>query len=219
MLMVLFVTATVTVAEKPCCYPEQYEGSIGLVSHSPGFQQSQLVMANYSVDYKNKRVASYEQTQRNGETMKMGRSAILDFKAKKQYSIIWEKRWCSACNISFPMPSRCALNNATFMGSTYFGVGASALATTAWRSDEHTLRHRIFPRAVVITQKNCVPMSEIVIGGIFLQIISYYNNTLGIQDPGVFTPPDFCKKEVQDCEREVMRWKQMRFSTEMAPPT
>ena len=30
--------------------------------------------------------------------------------------------------------------------------------------------------------------------------VSYFNNTLGIKDPGVFTPPDFCKKDsAQDC--------------------
>lgn len=63
-VMMVTVTATVAETEKPCCCPEQYEGTLGLVSHSLGFKQSQLALANYW-------------------------SVILDFKAKKL--CYWEK--------------------------------------------------------------------------------------------------------------------------------
>ena len=113
--MVLFVTvmmATVTATVAEMEKPYWYEGTLGLVSHSLGFKQSQLAMANYW-------------------------SVILDFKAKKQYSVIGKRD--GALLATFSMSFQCALNNTTFTGSAYFGVGVSGLATTAWRTDAYTL--------------------------------------------------------------------------------
>ena len=189
------------VTEKPCCFPEQYQGILGMVTQTLGHRPSKIgTMANFSIDYKNEKIAVYEQIHAHRHTMNM--SLFMDFKAKKQYTVFWEKKWCCALNMSQVMQPRCALNNATFMGSAYFGVGASALATTAWGI--HVCKPGLKVSAeIVVTQKNCIPFNQIVMGRShftpFLQIVSYYNNTLGIQDPGVFTPPDFCKKEAQDC--------------------
>lgn len=205
-MMVLFVTMTVAVTvamtEKPCCFPEQYEGTLGMLTQTLGCKPSKVgTMANFSIDYKNERIAVYEQIHARRRTIKM--SVYMDFKAKKQYTVIWEKKWCCARNMSLPMSPRCALNNATFMGSAYFGVGKSALATSGW-GIQGRMPHLRFSAEVVVTQKNCIPFSQIVMGRSrftpFIQLASYYNNTLGIKDPGVFTPPDFCKKDdAQDC--------------------
>ena len=200
MLMVLFVAAmmvAVTVTEKPCCYPEQYEGILGMMTQTLGRRPSRTgTMAYYSVDYTAGRVASFEQRHRYGRTTNM--SVIIDFKAKKQYTVYWEKKWCCTKNVSLSMRPRCALENATFKGTGYFGAGDSTLQTSAWGVHMSMPRLR-FSSEVVVTSDNCVPFSQRVMGQSestpFFQMVSYYNNTLGIKDPGVFTPPDFCKKD------------------------
>ena len=200
MLMVTFVTAmmvTVTLAEKACCYPEQYEGILGMMTQTLGRTPSRTgTMAYYSVDYTTGRVASFEQRHMYGRTVNM--SVILDFKAQKQYTIFWEKKWCCTKSVSLSMRPRCALDNATFKGIGYFGTGDSALQTSAW-GVHMSMPGLRFSSEVVVTSDSCVPFSQLVMGRSentpFLQLASYYNNTLGIKDPGVFTPPDFCKKD------------------------
>lgn len=66
-MMALFVVLTVVVmvamTEKPCCYQEQYEGTLGLVSHVLGSKENKLgAMADYSINYKNKLIATHVQT-------------------------------------------------------------------------------------------------------------------------------------------------------------
>ena len=200
MLMVTFVVTavvTVTMAEKPCCYPEQYEGVLGMMTQTLGRTPSRTgSMAFYSIDYTNERVASFEQRHRYGRTVNM--SVIHDFKAQKQYTVFWEKKWCCTKSVSLPMRPRCALDNATFKGTGYFGTGDSALLTTAWGIHMSMPRLR-FSSEIVVTSDNCVPFSQRVEGRSestpFIQLVTYLNNTLGIKDPGVFTPPDFCKKD------------------------
>jgi len=206
MMMVLFVTLAVTVTVamtvKPCCFPEQYEGNLAVLTQKLGFRPSKVgTMANFSIDYKNEKIAVNEEIFARRRMMKI--SMYLDFKAKKQYIVFWEKKRCCAQNLTVAMQPRCALNNATYTGSVYFGVGASALSTTTWGITAF-MPHLRIATEIAVTQKNCVPFSQIVTGrsrfSSFLQIVSYYNNTLGIKDPGVFTPPDFCKKDnAQDC--------------------
>ena len=127
---------------------------------------------------------------------------ILDFKAKKQYTIFWEKKWCCTKSVSVSMRPRCAPDNATFKGTAYFGTGDSALQKSGWGIHMSMPRLR-FSSEVVVTSNNCVPSSQLVMGRsestTFLQLVSYYNNTIGIKDPGVFTPPDFCNNYAPCC--------------------
>ena len=196
---------TVAVTEKPCCFPEQYEGILGMITQMLGHRPSKTaIMATYAIDYKNKQVEVSEQIFAHRRRMNM--SVFMDFKAKKQYIVIWEMKHCCVKSMSQPMAPRCGLNNATFMGSSYFGVGASALATTSWgiRISTPDIRGST---VLTVTQENCIPLGQFVTGRShftsLIEIVSYFNNTLGIQDPGVFTPPDFCKKEAQNCGQTV----------------
>ena len=206
MMMVLFVTLAVTVTvamtEKPCCFPAQFEGHVAVLTQKLGFRPSKVgAMGNYYVDYKNEKIAVDEEVFARRRMTKM--STYLDFKEKKQYNVFWEKKWCCTKNLTVAMQPRCALNNATYMGSVYFGVGASALSTTAWGITA-IMPHLRTATEIVVTKKNCIPFSEVITTRSrltnLLQIVSYFNHTLGIKDPGVFTPPDFCKKHnAQDC--------------------
>lgn len=91
------------------------------------------------------------------------------------------------------MASPCAFNNATFRGSAYLGVGLSTLATTTWDMCVNNSCHFNVAIVLVDTQKQCLPVNEFTVGVLkgysIIQITSFYN-TLGIKDPGVFTPPE-----------------------------
>ena len=205
MMLVLFVTAAmvaVAVTEKACCFPKQFEGVLGMVTHTMGHRPKRVTtMARYSIDYTNQKLATNELILSHGHKP-LNVSVFVDFKAEKHYAVLWEKKWCCARNMSAPMAPRCGLDNATYMGTETFGAGSSALRVTNWgiRFRMHRLR---VATEITVTKKNCVPFSQFVMGRAgfthFVQMASFFNNSLGIKSPSVFTPPDFCKKDAGDC--------------------
>ena len=206
MMLVLFVTAamvTVAVTETACCFPKQYEGVLGMSTHTMRRHHPKHVMtfARYSIDYTNQKLATNELIFSHGHKP-LNVSLFIDFKAKKHYAVLWEKKWCCARNMSAPMAPRCGLTNATYHGTETFGVGASALRVTNWGIHVHMHRLRIATE-ISVTKKNCVPFSQMVMGRAgrtpFVQRAAFFNNSLGIKSTSVFTPPDFCKKDAGDC--------------------
>ena len=197
MLLLVLVVVSVNAAAsvEPCCYPEKGEGFVHFLAEIGSSKVA--AVANFSVDYTALQVAVSERVYVNGAIKDY--KVIQDYKEKKSYIIykFFGKRKCFVQTMSKALTPRCSLRNATYLGSSYYGVGASALKTNTWGVNltRGALKVAI---VAVITQNNCIPVSELMRGTHhnkpFTEVLGFYNYTLGIKDPAVFVPPKICSK-------------------------
>ena len=199
MLLVLLVVVSVTVAGSvaPCCFSEKGEGFVHLAGEV-GFERLRYAaVVNFSVDYTTLQTAASEHLYINGAMKRY--QVIDDYKEKKRY-VIYGERKCYVAPLFEVLTPRCNLKNATFIGSSYLGVGTSALTIDTYTIDARRQRVKAIVGVTVDTQGNCIPVSELAKGTKnhkpFSQAMWFYNYTLGVKDPAVFVPPKFCGKKM-----------------------
>ena len=197
MLLMLLIVVSVTVAGSvaPCCFSEKGEGFVH-VAGEVGFRRLKYAGdMKFSVDYTALRTAISEHLYINGAMKHY--QVIDDYKEKKRY-VIYGERKCYVAPLLNVLTPRCVLKNSTFIGSSYLGVGASALAIDTYAIDVRRQHVQAVVSVTVDTQDNCIPVSELAKGTTgykpFSQGLWFYNYTLGVKDPAVFVLPTFCGK-------------------------
>ena len=204
MLLMLLVVVSVTVAGSvaPCCFSEKGEGFVNLAGEV-GFRRIKYAaVVKFSVDYSALRTAASERLYTDSGMKRY--QVIDDYKEKKRY-VIYGERKCYVAPLFSVLTPRCNLKNATFIGSSYLGVGASALMIDTYAVDARRQHVQAVVGVTVDTQNNCIPVSELAKGTKnhkpFSQAMSFYNYTLGVKDPAVFVPPKFCGKAMSPSTR------------------
>ncbi|XP_064595528.1 ependymin-related protein 1-like [Liolophura sinensis] len=192
LLLLATVLAGVT-AQAPCCFPAQWEAFAGILegyylpsTDTPGEVEGYDWV---SYDYVNKRLMSNLSLVTDNDTPIRG-VVIIDFKKGRRYDIFGNN--CTSKIYKGDIPKNCVPDNANSTGPSYFGAGNNKLVFNSFQFLYNNL-----PVFMTFTQRDCIPVSETVIGGIAPGIkgfvgITYTGLTVGIKDPRVFEPPKDC---------------------------
>ncbi|XP_038059977.1 uncharacterized protein LOC119730973 [Patiria miniata] len=198
-LILLLVTVATTVAQKKCCYPSQFEGSLGSITAQvqAGQGTTQTDGLQYAYDFTNGRVGAITSKDDMGVMTKY--QYIYDFSKKRQYNIQVSPD-ISVC-ISGPLNGtvpHCVPASATYLGSSYYGD--HKLTVDFFQYFESMGPSNYANVTMTVSQGDCVPFSVVTEGMNnavpTLGIHGYVNYTSGISDPSkYFAVPSFCAQQ------------------------
>lgn len=120
--------------------------------------------------------------------------AILLYREGVMYEIHHQDKTCEKKPLKADFYLLGVPKNASLVGQAVVGTssapGAGLLVNT-WTGETPEFGGRYI---ITVTEHGCIPVSTLFhtpdYGWI---VLSYFNNVVGISDPGVFIPPDFCK--------------------------
>ncbi len=186
-----------------CCTPKQWEGfqiaSGGYVGRlgRPGEKNGYYQV---SYDATNKKVAVSGNFTRRDKVRPF--KTIYDFKEDNSidgrgHLIFPEEETCTSFPLRKEFREACIPDTATYGGSSYFGVGENMLNVKAYEVKREG-RGADVSAVVFVTSDGCVPVVENVWGSVrrvsFFGSVNFLQLTAGIQDPAVFSPPEYCEE-------------------------
>ncbi|XP_038069109.1 development-specific protein LVN1.2-like [Patiria miniata] len=189
----LLVVAATTYAQKPCCYPDQFEISEG---RQVGMDRAGKGSAIYETcklafDYTNKRIAKIGDRIEDGRTMDF--QVIYDFKDGAEYRLEPKMQRCEKLRLAGPI-SHCVPENATFGQSMYLGDNKLTIDVfyVAYKTERGAGQG-----SLSVTQGDCLPSSFLTSGVegdvSYMELAGYFNYVSGIKNPSeYFTVPDYC---------------------------
>ncbi|XP_071790638.1 development-specific protein LVN1.2-like [Asterias amurensis] len=199
------VTSAPPSKAKFCCFPDQYEASMGevdgyaLPNGKGGVANS---FSKIAVDSQNG-LAATELTQiYNGTTTKL--KIIINYKEKVDYVIVGET--CTKAVMNEPQ-FRCVPDNAQDGGTFYFGdKGLDVNVYTFPLNQKGLFEGNV---SLTVTRDNCIPVGTTSIGRSLdstlapslpvMKTSGFVNFVIGVKDPDHwFKLPSFCPKEISE---------------------
>ncbi|XP_033627135.1 development-specific protein LVN1.2-like [Asterias rubens] len=192
------VTASAQTNQQGCCFPKQFEASIGQVNGLVLPTGTPIVQTNYimgAFDFTNNRAGELIQTETMGKMSSI--KVIVDYKENYMYTIIGKQCTKSAATGDFPS---CTPKTAQFLGT--YSIGDNQLQADSYSYYAKAPSQVEGNVSFSVTHDGCIPTGTLVIGKTLQQpslpIMSssgYLNYTQGIADPGKwFDIPDICTK-------------------------
>ncbi|XP_046551984.1 mammalian ependymin-related protein 1-like [Haliotis rubra] len=124
---------------------------------------------------------------------------IQDYNTNTMYVIDVLKRTCQKTKSNLPFNNGCVPDDAKQVFDMTIGAGSETLQTKIYSmrlQQASTLMDINFS----VTEKQCVPVGENWVGSVnnvkMVMSVGFFDITLGIKDPSVFTPPAFCKQNI-----------------------
>ncbi|XP_022102117.1 uncharacterized protein LOC110985416 [Acanthaster planci] len=159
LLLLLLVAVATSYAQKKCCFPNQFEGSVGTLTGTVMGGQGSVTNAvhQYAFDYTNKRLATIAYKENMGQQTKY--QNIFDYNKEIEYEIQILPQ-ISVCLVHHLPPgtnmTHSIPDSAAYLGSSYYG--------------NHQLNVDIFqyyqPKGdfvgnvtITVSQEECVPIS------------------------------------------------------------
>ncbi|XP_046547175.1 mammalian ependymin-related protein 1-like isoform X2 [Haliotis rubra] len=184
---------------KNCCFPKQWEGFQGGIGgvNAGGQGQAVQIVTKIAFDAVGRRVFTY-----TNSTTAAGMSStklIRDFNTNTMYVIDVLKRICQKTKPTALFNNGCVPDAAKQVFDMTIGAGSETL-----QAKIYTMRLQqastLLNITLSVTEKQCVPVGEYWVGSVnnvkTVMSMQYFDITLGIKDPSVFTPPAFCKQNI-----------------------
>lgn len=181
----LLALASALEVPKPCTPPELMEGQIG--TFYPRRLQGDYGMFSY--DAKNERI--YAKMFMNREGRHWQQVDLLLFQKEVLFQFFPGNGTCVKFPLHTPFPSPLLPKNATFAGKVELGTTSiphAALQINCWAAAQEGASYTV----MTTTDRGCLPQWWATYDSEGWFSKSFFNITLGIIDPSVFTPPPQC---------------------------
>ncbi|XP_052717071.1 uncharacterized protein LOC128189484 [Crassostrea angulata] len=163
-----------------CCIPSQLETYVDELSFVPGGRGSTVVQ-NMSYDAVTKRKAFHV----FGDSIHDEYDVIIDYRANMSY--LWAK---GVCNVTYAGPfHEICFTGGKLVRKSFMGVFPDIIKLNTYLISSERFRWSI------TVGKTCTPVELRRQNDDFLNLMRFYNMTVGIRDESVFTPPKICSKK------------------------
>ncbi|XP_038059481.1 development-specific protein LVN1.2-like isoform X2 [Patiria miniata] len=196
LVLILAVVAT-SVAQKKCCFPDQFETLDGQVvgTLSQGSFVAIIESVQLAFDYMNQRAGQIALIQDG--SMVYEYHIIVDYSKQVEYIINTQIKTCQM----LPLPagtnmSHCIPDDADYVSTYYLGDYLMMADSFSYAVKEGALEGTaIFS----VSKGDCIPTSVTFMGAQqgtpVLEVAGFVNYTYGIQNPAkYFTIPDYCSQ-------------------------
>ncbi|XP_028285560.1 ependymin-like 1 [Parambassis ranga] len=173
-----------------CTSPPLLTGSLSISTQS----EKLMAFAKYSYDALRQRIRLREFGSYNNKSFHL--DVLLLYRLGVMYKINYRTRTCckKPLNVDFhplAIPQNASLLGQAVLGSSS-GPGQGVLVNT-WEGELNT-RRGTAKYVSTVTEFGCVPVSTLFHTNRSGWVVtSFFNNVLGLEDPGQLIPPSFCK--------------------------
>lgn len=183
-LCVLLALSSAVEAHKPCPPPDQIQGLVTVM-----YPSLWMDYGTFAYDAVKERMYTLLTIVRGDQHWLQGDLQL--FQEGFAYQFFPGNKTCVKSPLSTPFPSLTLPKNATFISSIWLGTTSipdAGLMADVWTAEQDGVYH-----SITFTQPGCVPQWRASFGSDGWVGRSFYNLTLSIFDPSVFTPPPQCQ--------------------------
>ncbi|KAM4611324.1 ependymin-like [Polymixia lowei] len=173
----------------PCKSPPLMTGSLTVSTQNEKF----VAYARYMYDAFGKRIRFKEIGSYENRTFDV--DALLLFRERVVYKIDYRDRSCCKKRLGGHFHPMVIPKNASLLGQAVLGSSSGpgqGLLVNTWHGELEG--EEIDKYMITFTEFGCIPVSALHHTDKFGWVLtSFFNNVLGIEDPGQFIPPPFCE--------------------------
>uniref|UniRef100_A0A1A8F3M1 Ependymin n=1 Tax=Nothobranchius korthausae TaxID=1143690 RepID=A0A1A8F3M1_9TELE len=198
-LLVCFSVSCLALRPRPCVSPPLLTGELSVTS-----QDGKLdAFAKYTYDALGQRVRLREGGSYENKTFHF--DVLLLYKHRVMYVINNRNHTCSKKRLDTHFHPLMIPRNSSLLGQVVLGSSSGpgqGLLVNTWVGELH-MRNRTAKYMSTVTEFGCIPVTTLFhteeTGWV---VTNFFNNVVGITDPGLLIPPSFCKNAELEKEEE-----------------